>query len=139
MLLFYLNQNLELFSTSKNSAELVDFLCPVFQEGSKNLRSFLNLHEHFQVFWEKNLSEMQKTNKIQFLIGPQASFSDTRVIYIWLINWQNIHNLKNQKKEFFIKKLPNELDLTNLSPVLLQDILTNQNNDLEYSKQPRIG
>lgn len=132
MIVFYLNTELSLF---KVSSDFKVSLLGTFFKGS-----FLSNQENLlQSIWQENYTLFQSTKEIYFLIAPNAGFSRTRLIYIWLINWQNINNLKQNKVSFYIQKIDNDLDLTNLNTFILKDLFSKKNTDLEYSKEPRIN
>jgi hypothetical protein len=132
MIVFYLNTELSLF---KVSSDFKVSLLGTFFKGS-----FLSNQENLlRSIWQENYTLFQSTKEIYFLIAPNAGFSRTRLIYIWLINWQNINNLKQNKVSFYIQKIDNDLDLTNLNTFILKDLFSKKNTDLEYSKEPRIN
>lgn len=138
MLVFYLNQNLELYSIQDSSLQLifVDALYADWQP--KTGRFYLHLEQDLKDFWQKNYKFIKNTERVQFLIGPNASFNNTRAVYIWLVNWQNINQSQANKTAFYLQKLANDLDLTKLNSVILKDLLKNKNTSLKYSKEPKI-
>lgn len=138
MLIFYLDQDLKLFQVNQNlKISLLDSIQAKTQE--KSTKTYLNLENLLQNFWQKNYKKLKKAKKIHFLICPNASFNNTRAVYIWLINWQNINLINQNKVDFYLQKIFNNLDLTKLNKIIIQDLLKNQSQDLEYSKEPRIN
>lgn len=92
-LIFYLKQeSLQIYRFSNNLVSIDKILST----------DFLNLSENFENLWQNCSSIINLENEIYFILGQSASFTDTRIIYLWLRSWQMFGNLK-------VKKLENEL------------------------------
>lgn len=92
--------------------------------------------------------------KIYFLIGERAGFTDTRVIYSWLKSWEMFNGCHSEEQgdatiskncmcaKFYLKKV-GSVDLQKMSEKdlekLLNDVKKQNQKDLLYSKEPRIG
>ncbi len=139
-LIFYLTSRLEVFEIRHNfKLNLISFLLPE--------EKFLNLSDKFENFWIDNWQKFKPKTNIYLLIAPQSGFTDTRIIYVWLRNWLEFNKLLtnknlNSKKNLYIAKIKNQINLQNLSSILLEDLLQttqNQNSqDLIYFKEPNI-
>jgi hypothetical protein len=91
----------------------------------------LNLASEFEQIW-LNLwhNYLQNSNQIYFLQGSSAGFTDSRVIFIWLQNFQLFY----ASKKCNFGKIKFEKDITqaliSAKPIYL---------GLEYISEPRIG
>ncbi len=89
-LIITLDLNLELIlnNEKEKTFEKIPF---GLKRNSENLKP-LNLSEYFASIW--NILETNYSfNQIVFLVGKRASFTDTRVIWIWLKTSQLFNNL----------------------------------------------
>ena len=136
-IIFSLDTKLELYSLDSvnYSTELVD------QITSENR---LELYKYFENFWQKNWALIQKTllensdnpKNIYFIISPDAGFTNTRIVFLWL---KSLHQFWDQKVETKFIKITNFNNLKNLKPEQLQNLLAAATDDLNYSMEPRIG
>lgn len=77
-IVFYLNNSLKIYHKNDDVKLLAEYLA----DGAK----YLNLSERFTSIinnLEKQV-DFDNVDKLTLLVGPRASFTDTRVIYIWL-------------------------------------------------------
>ena len=118
-LIFYLKQeSLQIYRFSQ-SLVLID---KIFSS------DFLNLSENFENLWHNCSSIINLESEIYFVLGQNSSFTDTRIVYLWLKSWQmfanfdqfgkleNSTNLKNTNKnqkpsEKFWKEKINQTEL----------------------------
>ena len=145
-LIFYLKQeSLQIYRLSK-SLVLINKISD---------SSFLNLSQNFENLWQNCWSIISLETEIYFILGQNASFTDTRIVYLWLQSWQmfaNFRNLENfidfdntgkneeiqkeerkiQKskkkltlKQFWVHKLEQNLVLEFLENIGLKDSSTN--------------
>ncbi len=121
----------------------------------------LNLAVKLEAFWKQNWPKIKDTEELLFWVGPKASFTDTRMMYIWLKTWADnsssslIESNKAEKdKEDLQLKIWNSpefnLEFENLnsdlnSPekkqllLLLKQAEPEYRSILQYSGKPRIG
>jgi hypothetical protein len=106
-----LNQNLEIF-VEEGGLKTSIFLL-------KRTKHTLELSEHFEQIWSDLYQEyaMESVENIYYTVGEFASFTDTRVIFIWLKSWQYF----NPNKNYFLQGKEEK------NPV-----------DINYLKAPRI-
>jgi hypothetical protein len=134
VVIFYLDKDLKVYKlkNQKNKLELINL---VPKEGK-----YLNLSEKFEVFWQDLWSEiLQNETEIFYFLGPNSSFSDSRVIFIWL----KTYLIFNQSLNLFVDNINNDLNLENLNSFLLQSLIfeakQKNNQQLVYNKEPNIG
>ena len=99
-LIFYLKQeSLQIYRFSQ-SLVLID---KIFSS------DFLNLSENFENLWQNCSPVINLESEIYFVLGQNSSFTDTRIVYLWLQSWrmfanfcelklENSTNLKNTNK-----------------------------------------
>ena len=126
--MIYLNNDLEIYEI-----DLVkQSLSKLFHK--KNTGKGLGLFNNFDNMWAKIQVQINLKTNIYFLVGENAGFTDTRVIYIWIKNQSlfyntNIHiiNIKS-------------VDIKDYSSVKdLLSIESDNTTSLKYSRDPRIG
>lgn len=61
----------------------------------------LNLSQEFEAIWFW-LDKKYELVEIYYMINDKASFSDSRVVYIWLKSWIMFNNHNNQGYKFFM-------------------------------------
>jgi hypothetical protein len=136
-MIIYLNQDLQLVQPmSDHSLDIVATLKP---------EPTLNLAINFEKFWKENWDKIKETETIQYWIGPQASFTDTRMVYLWLKSWDEFtfsQELKSQGRlliwntsEINFEGLNWETEFTKLIDIAKQESRPN----LSYASVPRIG
>ncbi len=85
-LIFYLKQeSLQIYRLSK-SLVLINKISD---------SSFLNLSQNFENLWQNCWSIISLETEIYFILGQNASFTDTRIVYLWLQSWQMFANFRN--------------------------------------------
>lgn len=72
------NLNLALFDGGKSDSKLLFFL------ERQNPKEFLDLEQKIQGFWETNIDTLKNIERIYWVIGPLASYTDTRILNTWL-------------------------------------------------------
>lgn len=85
-ILFYLNKDISLVQI-KNCSDFV--LIEHLQADP-----LLNLAVKLEQFWKDNWANIKDANQVYLWIGPNASFTDTRMIYIWSKTWQEFQPSK---------------------------------------------
>jgi len=89
-LIFYLGkQSLEIYQFDK---ELV--LTDRFFHDT-----FVNLSDNFAHLWQKNSKIINSQNEIYFILKNSASFTDTRIVYLWLQSWQMFGQFTKQNSQ----------------------------------------
>ena len=114
------------------------------------LEPTLNLAVRLENFWKENWDKIKETETIQYWIGPQASFTDTRMVYLWLKSWDEFTNSQDTKSQDGDKK--ERLLIWNASEINFQDLnwktelaklidIAKQESrlNLSYASAPRIG
>jgi len=132
--IFHLGQNLEVFKIKESQKTTV---AAIEREGRS-----LELAERFEILWQ-NLWENQGldfTDQIYLLIGSRAGFTDGRIIFIWLENWQQFY----PEKKFLVYKLsPEEAEIglgeESSFNQILEKAEVEGTTKLVYSQEPRIG
>jgi hypothetical protein len=126
-IIFYLDTNLEVYQANLVNSELKK-IAELKKEGKT-----LNLFSNFALLWSQIFNnEIKNTEQITFLIASNASFTDTRIIYIWLKS-----NLIFSKIQL---KIINTSEPYTENPTKIIDLMKlTGSKDLTYSGQPRIG
>lgn len=111
-LIFYLKQeSLQVYRFSQNLV-LVD---KIFDN------NFLNLSENFENLWQNCWSIINLESEIYFILGQNASFTDTRIVYLWLQSWQMFGCFRNLENE-------------NLNSTNLENSLETKNGEIDNKK-----
>lgn len=141
-MIIYLNQDLQLVQLLPDHS--LDILASLKPEPT------LNLAVRLEKFWKENWDKIKETKTIQYWIGPQASFTDTRMVYLWLKSWdeftiaQTVESQDDDKQERLLiwnareinfQDLDWKTELTKLIDVAKQESRVN----LSYASAPRIG
>ncbi len=79
-LIFCLSQNLKIYRLTKQKLVLIDQVIPE--------NGFLNLDKEFENLWQKLWPIITLEKEIFYLILPGASFTSSRIIFLWLQSWQ---------------------------------------------------
>lgn len=127
--MFYLNNQLEVYELDyvKESIKLL-----ALQKSEKRLQLF----ETFEGIWLKLWEQIKTTSEIYFVVGTEAGFTNTRIVYLWLKSLSEFGLSIDLK----ILKNSNLVDLQNQPFSLVKSILqTATKQDLLYSQEPRIG
>lgn len=96
----------------------------------------LNLAEKFELIWDGYFLLLKEYNisNILYIVGKKSSFSDARVIWIWLKSWSFI--LGNDsilgKRNIYLSKI----DINNLSS--LEKFASLNPNSLSYGMETKI-
>lgn len=128
-IVFYLNNQLEIYELDyvKEEVQLL-----ALEKSEKRLQLF----ETFEVVWKKIWEKIKNTSQIYFVLGDQAGFTNTRIVYLWLKSLSEFGLSIDVK----ILKNSNLVDLPNQPFSLIKSILSmSTNQDLLYSQDPRIG
>jgi hypothetical protein len=72
------NLNLSIFLQNQDSFDSLLFLT------RDNEKEFFNLHSLIESFWSQNLAKFDGLEAIYWVIGPKASYTDTRILNTWL-------------------------------------------------------
>jgi hypothetical protein len=104
-------------------------------------QKILNLSESFEQIWKDldSAGHLSGTKQIYLFTGPDAGFTDSRVIFVWLKSWQSFG-----EGEIFVgpKNYPGNYDKLSKQArgAALHKLQTNPNQSkLTYSRDPRIG
>jgi len=141
-MIIYLNQDLQL--VQHKSDHSLDILASLQAEPT------LNLAIRLEKFWKENWDKIKETKTIQYWIGPQASFTDTRMVYLWLKSWDEFTNsatlkdYEGNKKERLLIWNAREINFQNkdwrTELTKLIDIAKKESRqNLAYASAPRIG
>ena len=152
-ILFYLNQDLLLVQLkpdsdldknsttyTKNILSRLEIIADLQPDPT------LNLAARLELFWAKHWLEIKSAEQILFWVGPNASFTDTRMLYLWLKTWADgigINRNKNinipKLKIWNCKQLENDKPFIQQFKNLLPEAELNYRDTLIYSQEPRIG
>jgi hypothetical protein len=139
-IIFELNNTLRVYAAdlSVNQTDPnITLLREVIKEGR-----VLELASKFEFLWhdidENDLSS--GIDEVYFLIGPHAGFTDTRIVFVWLKSWQMFH----PRNHFYLKKTSFDVPLDFVDVTIAKDFLNkakneNNNSEIRYSREPRIG
>ncbi len=103
------------------------------QPGSK----YLELSETFSHVWQNTMQDIASDDALYFLMRPNAGFTDSRIVFLW-IKGQAIF----AKNPYFVAQIGvDDWDSENSESIqtLLSKILTQNNQSLDYAKEPNIG
>lgn len=127
--MFYLNNQLEVYELDYVKEE-IGLLA--LEKSEKRLQLF----ETFEGIWLKLWEQVKSTSEIYFVVGTEAGFTNTRIVYLWLKSLSEF----GLSIDFKILKNSNLVDLQNQPFSLVKSILqTATKQDLLYSQEPRIG
>lgn len=134
-IIFYLNSDLKVYTADQfvNDQELqIQEVGNVAREAGE----YLNLFDKFEFLWADLLENME-FDKVYFLIGPKAGFTDTRIVFIWLKSWV----LFNLNYVYFVSRTETDPLFLSQNEIagLLKRIEGEDQKDLVYSKEPKIG
>ncbi len=164
-IIFHLDEDLKVYAFDENVNQSFTYLS---QENIKNYEvqtetamlkriTCLNRQKHtlelanrFERVWiSLDQQGWLNTQRIYFLLGPKAGFTDTRVIFIWLQTWKmfNRKNLTTQTIlsdiDFFALKLVQHINLEEYNYFEIKDIIKQAKPSLKgkltYTTEPRIG
>jgi hypothetical protein len=97
----------------------------------------LKLSEDFEQIWaslyDKPTFDFKNINQIYLILGQNAGFTDSRIVFLWLKSWQFFGDSKN----YFITQTAGQITRDNIENLVNQGIVNPM--DLEYLKEPRIG
>lgn len=138
-ILFYLNQQLS-FVQIKNYSSLDNKTLKPYSIQTKDAQKTLkiessdvtlisellpeptlNLAGRLEEFWIQNWPNIKDAEQTLLWIGPKASFTDTRMIYVWLKSWEN-NNFANSQESTI--KPPKESTMQDITQDITQT--TNQ-------------
>lgn len=159
-LLIILDKNLEIYEIEENlNCNFIYMLNREVSPDNSHKLLPLNLSDSFEAIWEEIVDKVQ-FNNIIYVIGGKCSFTDSRVVWIWLKTWQMTNNLLLNKKA---ENLPNiylyssdlikvELSTINAGEAISEQIFIDQLNaealqkkallnpaSLPYVHEPNIG
>jgi hypothetical protein len=134
MLVLALNKNLQLFlQTQDKTLNLASYLGPN-----------LELYTKFEEIWKKTISKnLPLDKKILFVIGSEAGFTDTRIVFIWLKSLDIFRSKQYIFAKYFEEKIdfdsePEKL-LINLDLISAKSAWSDTLTVDVYSRQPTIG
>lgn len=156
-ILFYLNKDISLVQIKNNSAFVLI--------GQLQADPLLNLAVKLEQFWKDNWANIKDANQVYLWIGPNASFTDTRMIYIWSKTWQEFQpskylnssskdeqpggKLEQQLGQQFDLKIWNASEINLENPLTVENIQQlknlsvevgqNYRQELVYNQEPKIG
>lgn len=128
--IIHLDHNfVRVYNLQEESLELVDELVVIAKT--------LELSKNFVHFWVKLWSEkLNQSTRIYFLINSNSSFTDSRIIFVWLQSWKMFTHGR-----FGIAQTGMILDLTRLSHTSLMEVLNGANfeaQSLDYATEARV-
>jgi hypothetical protein len=101
----------------------------------------LDLADKFEFLWHDLTDSglLDNIDKIYYLIGQNAGFTDSRMIYVWLKSWQ----MFTTTNTFYISKIVFDAPIDfvshgNLSLTLQKAETEKNNTSIGYSKEPNI-
>jgi hypothetical protein len=101
----------------------------------KPTQRILNLNDDFFEIWQSLWSKhLETANNFYYFVGSKSSFTNTRIIYLWLKS-----NFEFMNKDFFVEQdsmFDPELQPFDFVQIKLQSL---SSNDLVYSAKPKIG
>jgi hypothetical protein len=136
VVIFYLDSDLKAYKLknlgNRTELELINLI--------PKEEKYLNLSDKFEFFWQSLWPQiLENETEIFYFLGPNSSFSDSRVIFIWL----KTYLIFKQNLNFFVDNIKNDLNLENLNSFLLQSLIfeakQKNNQQLTYNKEPNIG
>jgi hypothetical protein len=141
-MIIYLNQDLQLVQLMPDNS--LDILA------SLNPEPTLNLAIRLENFWRENWDKIKEAETIQYWIGPQASFTDTRMLYLWLKSWDEFtiplsdKSKESDNKERLLIWNACEINFHNLDwktelSKLIDIAKQESRQNLAYASAPRIG
>ena len=81
MFVFILDRDLDIYQIEGSSAKKVYSLI--------RSKHTLELSTHFEIIWQELwIQGLDKTKRILYIVGDNASFTDNRMIFIWLKSWR---------------------------------------------------
>lgn len=136
-IIFVLNTELELYQFESDT-----FKCTLIDGIKQETR--LELYSSFESFWNKNWDSLknllqlssEKVKPIYFIIGPQAGFTNTRIVFLWL---KSLVEFYDSRLSMNFIKIPEYLDLEKLSSNDIKNLLNTSVSTLDYAMEPRIG
>jgi hypothetical protein len=97
----------------------------------------IRLYTIFQSVWEEMMSSIDQSNvtSILFLIGPNAGFTDSRMVYIWLRSHTMV--FPDTTLGVLKHKPIDKIDL--ITGKKVSELASIASPELQYSQEPRIG
>lgn len=149
--IFYLDECLQVFTFQEKTQkpnQTVNLQIKVVYTLNRQ-KNFLNLADKFSILWEIlwEVENLQSSEQIIFLIGQKASFTDTRIVYIWLQTWLMFKKFSGKKAALFLKNIQQTENTTKIIYTVIQELKTQEslkNTDLQkvqlnYSAAFKIG
>ena len=98
---------------------------------------YLNISDRFELFWLELELRIQSDDEMYFLVRDNASFTDSRVVYLWL-KGQHVfdHN------PYYVAKIKEgDWDIESAESInrVLSTAKSHNNQTLEYAREPNIG
>lgn len=139
MILIILDKNLEIYESDEN-----DEMSYVYIENRIEIDGKLkplNLCDKFSSIWDDYIAPIIELNgEILFVLGPLASFTDTRVVWVWLKSNKMFNGISfyfykdNELKISFESFNINCMDLKTLINISDKNPISTN-----YLKEPSIG
>jgi hypothetical protein len=93
----------------------------------ERVKHTLELSEHFETIWN-HLSQNYDLNTIEniyFNVGESASFTDSRIIFIWIKTWQYFNPTKTYYLQDGIDKNPSDIGYLKSPRITIKPIFNN--------------
>lgn len=98
----------------------------------------LNLSDHFQAVWEAQYPVIKTAKQIILVVGPEAGFSDSRIIYMWLQSHALFTGVEFwTSTSDYHKTIQGHSDTEIIE--LISSAVTNHHTNLPYMREVRIG
>jgi len=97
----------------------------------------IRLYIVFEAIWSEAMDTVQNRSidSILFIIGENAGFTDSRIVYIWLRSHIMIH----PQSKLGVIKSSEAINPDSLTEGELAELMAQSSSILEYSQEPRIG
>ena len=130
MFVIILDRDLDIYQIDDNQAKKVYSLI--------RSKHTLELSTHFETIWQDLwIQGLDKTKRILYIVGEDASFTDNRMVFIWLKSWRYF-GYGDYYCATFNQSVPSSLSLfSQWTKSVLKRALTNPE-DLGYLKTPKI-
>jgi len=131
----------------QNILSSVEFLDEIYADG--RMLNLADILEEKWILWSE-IFPLNQIDEIVLAVGPQAGFTDSRMIFVWLKTWQQSNSkaksLRIVKADDESFKLFQQINLSNQKADLksnLQKFINkmreNSLENLQYTRNPNIG
>jgi hypothetical protein len=106
----------------------------------KKTERTLELSQRFEEFWKDlwKIDKIKPVKQIYLVLGTNAGFTDSRIIFIWLKTW---HTFQPELNSYFVTKINSDHNLDGYNKEQIITLLTESvinPPDLTYIREPRI-